>query len=208
MTHELGVILTLLAIYAAAAVSPGPSFAVVVRLAASSPRPAAFGATLGLALGAATYATLAMTGFALAATRVAGFVHAVQIVGGCYLLFLGLTAWLVRPDCRHPATPKAPARSFACGLRTGLLVELSNPKSIVFFVSIFAIALPAETPVWAKAVILLGGVAVDLVWYGVAATLLSTGPVQRLYGRSAAWIERGLGSVLAAFGIGMLSGSL
>lgn len=65
MPPEITVILTALAIYAAGAISPGPSFTLILRLAASGARPAAFGATVGFSIGAATYATLAMTGFAL-----------------------------------------------------------------------------------------------------------------------------------------------
>ena len=205
MTPELAVILTALAIYAAGAVSPGPSFTLILRLAASGARPAAFGATVGFSIGAAIYATLAMTGFALVVTRLGWLMGAVQIAGGCYLIYLGLSAWLASPG-DPPAGPAHPeARGFRRGLRLGLLVELANPKSVAFFVSIFAVAVPADTALWAKAAILLGGFLVDLAWYGFAATLLSTRPVQGLYRRFAVWIERALGTVLAGFGIRLIS---
>jgi hypothetical protein len=54
MTAEIIVVLTALSIYLAGAISPGPSFTLIVRLAASGARPAAFGATVGFSLGAAT----------------------------------------------------------------------------------------------------------------------------------------------------------
>ncbi|NGM47851.1 LysE family transporter [Rhodobacter sp. SGA-6-6] len=97
MTPEITVILTALAIYAAGAISPGPSFTLILRLAAPGARPAAFGATVGFSIGAATYATLAMTGFALVITRMGWLMSAVQIAGGCYLIYLGLSAWLTPP---------------------------------------------------------------------------------------------------------------
>ena len=48
MSQELSMILAALAIYAAGVMSPGPSFTLVTRLAASGARRAALGATLGL----------------------------------------------------------------------------------------------------------------------------------------------------------------
>lgn len=205
MSAEIAVILTALAIYAAGAISPGPSFTLIVRLAASGARPAAFGATLGFSIGAATYATLAMTGFALVITQMGWLMNLIQIAGGCYLIWLGLSAWRSRPEESDTAPLRIEARSFRRGLRMGLLVELANPKSVAFFVSIFAVAVPAETALWAKTTILLGGFLVDLAWYGFAATMLSTLPVQRLYRRFSVGIERALGTVLAAFGIRLIS---
>lgn len=205
MSGEITVILTALAIYAAGAISPGPSFTLILRLAASGARPAAFGATVGFSFGAAAYAALAMTGFALVITRMGWLMSAIQIAGGCYLIYLGLSAWLAGPHDPDASSVHADARSFGRGLSMGLLVELANPKSIAFFVSIFAVAVPAETALWAKATILLGGFLVDLVWYGFAATMLSTRPVQSLYRRFAVWIERVLGTVLAGFGIRLVS---
>lgn len=205
MTPEITVILTALAIYAAGAISPGPSFTLILRLAASGARPAAFGATVGFSIGAATYATLAMTGFALVITRMGWLVSAVQIAGGCYLIYLGLSAWLTPPTDPAASPLRADARSFRRGLRMGLLVELANPKSVAFFVSIFAIAVPVDTALWTKATILAGGFLVDLAWYGFAATMLSTRPIQSLYRQFAVWIERILGTVLAGFGLRLIS---
>jgi threonine/homoserine/homoserine lactone efflux protein len=205
MGTDTAVILTALAIYAAGAISPGPSFTLILRLAASGARPAAFGATVGFSIGAATYATLAMTGFALVITRMGWLMSAIQIAGGCYLIYLGLSAWLVPPNDSEAGLVHTDTRSFKRGLRMGLLVELANPKSVAFFVSIFAVAVPADTALWAKATILMGGFLVDLAWYGFAATMLSTRPILSFYRRFAVWIDRILGTMLAGFGFRMIS---
>lgn len=205
MNAEIPVILTALAIYAAGAISPGPSFTLIVRLAASGARPAAFGATLGFSIGAAIYATLAMTGFALIIMQMGWLMTVVQICGGCYLIWLGLSAWLLRPEESGLVPLHIEAHSFGRGLRMGLLVELANPKSVAFFASIFAVAVPADTALWAKAAILAGGFVVDMAWYGFAATMLSALPVQRLYRRFSIWIERLLGTVLAGFGFRIIA---
>lgn len=204
MSQELSMIIAALAIYAAGVMSPGPSFTLVTRLAASGARRAALGATLGLSIGAAAYAILSMTGLALLITRVGWLMTALQIAGGCYLIYLGLQSWF-SPAMTAPSENRPNAGGAARGLCMGLLLELSNPKSIAFFVSIFAVAVPVEAALWAKAVILLGGFLLDIVWYGLAAIVLSTGPVQSVYRTFAVWIERLFGTLLAGFGMRLIA---
>jgi threonine/homoserine/homoserine lactone efflux protein len=59
---DLIVVLTVLTLYAAIVVSPGPNFALVSRLTLRREDRAAWGATLGLALAATFYGLLAMVG--------------------------------------------------------------------------------------------------------------------------------------------------
>lgn len=206
MSSELATIVTALTMYALAVLSPGPAFALVTRLAASGERRTALGATLGFSLGAMFYAILSMTGLALIITSVAGLASLIQIAGGCYLIYLGLSAWhnrsAAKPDgTRFSKNPPSATR----GLRMGLLVELSNPKGIAFFISFFAVAIPADTALWAKAVILAGGFSLEIIWYGIAAFLLSTQPVRIKYERCSIWIDRTIGTFLAVFGIRLIA---
>lgn len=205
MSQELATVLAALAIYAAAVLSPGPNFTLITRLAASGARPAALGATLGFSVGATLYAVLSMTGLALVVTRVGWLVTFVQIAGGCYLVYLGLSAWFGRA-ARTPGGSGSPdVAGAARGFRMGLVVELSNPKGIAFFVSFFAVAVPMETALWAKAAILAGGFVLEIAWYGAASFLLSTRPARAVYKRFAIWIERAIGTLLAGFGLRLIS---
>lgn len=205
MSQEVTTVVAALAIYAAVVLSPGPNFTLITRLAASGARPAALGATLGLSVGSMAYAVLSMTGLALIITRVGWLVTIIQVAGGCYLIYLGLSAWLSRTAKTLDSSGRPSAISAARGFRMGLIVELSNPKGIAFFVSFFAVAVPIETALWAKAVILAGGFILEIVWYGAASLLLSTRPVRAVYERSAIWIERAIGTLLAGFGARLIS---
>ena len=205
MNTELTVIPTTLGLYAAVVVSPGPNFALISRLAVSGARPAAFGATLGLAIAATFYAFLSMTGLALVLTRISWLASLIQIAGGCYLIYLGLMAWLSKsPDTMTPQQRSA-SGSMLHGLRMGVLVNLSNPKGIAFFIGLYAVAVPADTATWAKMVILLGGFMLEILWYSVVTLVLSGRTARQAYERFGRWIERGIGTLLAAFGVRLLS---
>jgi len=82
MNQDLSIVVATLSVYAAVVVSPGPNFALISRLAIAGARPAAVGATIGLALAATLYAILTMTGLALVLQRVGWLATAVQIAGG------------------------------------------------------------------------------------------------------------------------------
>jgi threonine/homoserine/homoserine lactone efflux protein len=207
MGTDLITILGALGLYAAVVVSPGPNFALITRLAVSGARATAFGATFGLASAATLYAVLSMTGLALVLTRVGWLASAVQILGGCYLVYLGVMAWLSN-DARETRQQQVPSGNLAVGFRMGALVNLSNPKGIAFFIGLYAVAVPPETALWAKAAILAGGFMLEIIWYSFAILLLSSRPARAAYQRFGRWIERAIGTLLVAFGLRLISEKL
>lgn len=208
MRPELLTVATALGLYAAVVVSPGPNFALISRLSISGARPAAVGATVGLAIAATLYTVLTMTGLALILTRIGWLASMIQIVGGCYLVYLGVMAWLRTPPSSAVRERGSTPISASRGLRMGLAVNLSNPKGIAFFIGLYAVAVPPETALWAKLAILAGGFALEILWYGFVIVLLSSRPAQVVYERFGLWIERAIGTVLAGFGLRLISEKL
>ena len=209
MTQELYIVATTLTLYAIAVASPGPNFALVSRLAISGSRRAATSATFGLALAATLYAVLTMTGLALVLSQIGWLATLIQIAGGCYLVYLGLKAWFARaPLAAGNGDQGSPGAEMARGFRMGIIVNLSNPKVITFFVSLYAVTVPSDTALWAKLAILAGGFMLEILWYGMVILLLSTAPARRSYQRFGRWIERLIGTALAAFGVRLLAEKL
>lgn len=205
MGTDLTVIFTTLALYAAVVISPGPNFALISRLAVSGARSSALGATLGLAIAATFYAVLSMTGLALVLTRVSWLAGMIQIAGGCYLVYLGLMAWISSGSQTTLSQQGGASDSLSRGLRIGMLVNLSNPKGIAFFIGLYAVAVPPETAIWAKLTVLTGGFALEILWYSFVTALLSGQTARRAYERFGRWIERSIGTLLAAFGLRLIS---
>jgi len=204
MSNDLITIATVAVLYAAVVVSPGPNFALISRLAISGAARAAHGATLGLALAATLYAVLSMTGLAMVLSRIGWLTESVQVAGGLFLIYLGFQSWL-RPNASKPRSLVLSSDdTFARGLRLGVLINLSNPKAIAFFVSLYAVAIPADTGLCTKTAILLIGFGLEILWYGIVVAILSTGPTRALYNRFGVWFERTLGTVLVLFGIQLI----
>lgn len=207
---DISVVAAVLLLCLAANLSPGPNFALISRMAASGRKTQAWGAALGMAAAGTFYGILAMTGLSLLLQDVAWLSRAVQILGGLYLLWLGVSAWRdstkissINVECDTQETRKQ--RTFGAGLRTGTLVDLANPKNIAFYVSLFALAVPPDTAVWAKVSILVGAFIIEWLWYATVIQLLSMRKAQDIYLAFTKWIERAVGSILLLFGAKMIA---
>jgi threonine/homoserine/homoserine lactone efflux protein len=207
MDIDLPIIAMALSLYLAGVVSPGPNFALVSRMAVSGAKQTTIGATLGLASASTFHAILTMTGLALLLARIGWLSAALQIAGGCYLICLGLKAWLNGDSRPHGETSRG-VGSFRSGLQSGAIVNLANPKCIAFFVSLYAVAIPASATLSTKLAILAGGFMLEIIWYGLVISLLSTSPARLAFERSGGWIERAVGTVLAGFGLRLIAEKL
>lgn len=190
-------------IWLAAVISPGPNFLVVSRLALSRSRASAIGATFGIAAGSLIYAALTLFGLSVLILRFAWLGNTIRVVGGAYLVWLGIQAWRAMPDDLQPAGTGTGqgAPSLLHGVRMGFLTEITNPKGIAFFLSLFAAAVPAATPLWAKLAVLSAGGVIEVAWYTAISYALSSGPMRAGYRRVRRTVDRVLGTLLIALGL-------
>ena len=107
---------------------PGPDFAVVVRGAAHS-RSAGWRAGLGAQTGLCVHMLAAVVGVSLLISRSPSALNMIQILGGLYLMWLGIEALRSSAASTSAVTDE---RWFRMGLTTNLL----NPKAVLFFVAI------------------------------------------------------------------------
>jgi threonine/homoserine/homoserine lactone efflux protein len=193
---------SVLAIWLLAVVSPGPAFLVMSQAAMGRSRPAAIGTAFGITTGAMLYAALTLWGFTAVVVQIAWLGTALRIAGALYLVYLGLL--LFQSASAAPATDEpeaARAGDARSGYRVGLLTALTNPKSIAFFLSLFAVALPPEMTSGAKWALLAAGFLIEIGWYLLVAFVLSSVGPRRLYARVRATVDRVLGAGLLLLGV-------
>lgn len=204
MNIDLNVLFYTLGIYAAIVVSPGPNFALISRLALQGRTYATQGAISGLALAATFYAVLAMFGLSALLLNFSWLVRGVQIIGGAYLVYLGVLSWRTQGVDVVNSNYNEPAGSINAelysGLKVGALVNLSNPKGIAFFIGLYAVAVPLDTNMMTRVSILLGGIFLELVWYNLVAIILSRSYPRKVYDKARTFIDKAIGTVLIIVG--------
>lgn len=173
---------TLALLHILAAATPGPNIVVIGHRAASVSRTSGLYAVAGVTLATLLWVVLTLAGVAVLLREAGALYGWLRLVGAAYLVIAGGRYLLsaLRPAARaRPAA--APGRGSA--FRAGLLTTLSNPKSGVFWTSVFAVAVPPEAPpaFYAAAVVL---VALQTVaWYGLVALVFAAPPSRRASGR-------------------------
>jgi threonine/homoserine/homoserine lactone efflux protein len=186
-----------------AVASPGPSFVLVAQVAASRSRAAALMATAALTLGAALWAAAALFGLQSLFKHADWLYLALRIGGGLYLIWLGyqLIRHAGRGDLLTPTGSEQSAADMRGIFWKALLVQLSNPKVIVFFSGIMAALLPRDLSPQSAVMVVMIVAFNEFVWYALVSLLFSGGRARQLYRGARVWIERITGGVLAALGL-------
>lgn len=117
---------------------PGPSVLFTIARAVSWGRRIAVATVIGNNLGSLLTAALVAFGIGPLLQGSAFLYVAIQIVGGLYLVWLGIGAWRHRSaHANEMLNAGEVAPSLLRTIREGFMVGLLNPKSFVFYAAIF-----------------------------------------------------------------------
>jgi len=209
------VFLSIVVVYVMIVISPGPNFVLVSRYSLRGCIRGAVGLTLGFALGATINACLTMFGVGAVVVAVPALGLLVSILGGGFLSYLGIVVILgaVRERCpgrvaEGTAGDGSPreidftllADRFPSGVRKGVIVNLLNPKGIVFFIGLYA-PLMAKSEMPTKLAVLVTGFSIEIIWYLVVILVLSQPRCRDAYERAGPAVDLALGAVLTLVGV-------
>jgi threonine/homoserine/homoserine lactone efflux protein len=115
---------------------PGPNVIFVVTRSLMLGRAAGVGTALGGQIG--VYAQVAAVAFGIGALveRSVTLFTVIKLAGAGYLVYLGVQGIRHRRALRHVLDAATEPKSIARILRDGIVVGVSNPKSIVFFAAV------------------------------------------------------------------------
>jgi threonine/homoserine/homoserine lactone efflux protein len=196
---ELAPILLIFGAIVLGAMSPGPSLVYVSRIAMARSRRHAVAAAFGMGVGGVTFAVAAIAGLGAVLHYAEWAYLGLKILGGAYLVFLGIRMWLHAGQAAT-APEAVTSGSYGRTLAAATLAQLSNPKAIIVYGSVFAALLPASPSLWMYVAIPPGVFLIETGWYLVVAWAFSTNRPRAVYARFAAWIDRIAGTVLGGLG--------
>jgi threonine/homoserine/homoserine lactone efflux protein len=121
--------------------SPGPDTALTIRNTLLGGRGGGIATAFGVVTGLATWTVASSAGLAALLVASQPLFLAVRLAGAAYLVFLGLqalrAALFTKGELRELAAARATVRlKRSVAYRQGLLSNLSNPKIVVFFLSL------------------------------------------------------------------------
>ncbi|MGP5617429.1 LysE family translocator [Corynebacterium casei] len=152
-------LLTLIGVWFAVCIAPGPDVVQVMRVASRSVR-AGLWCAAGITAGIAVWLTASLAGMSALIAARTSLLGILQLFGGAFLIWMGIqsvrSGFSARrapsrvvgtensaptaepPEAAAAAPTKLPVLTAGRSFRLGLYTNLSNPKALVFFGAVFA----------------------------------------------------------------------
>ena len=204
MTASAAVLAILAALWLGAMI-PGPSFILVARNAIGLSRSDGLATALGMGVGGILFGGIALAGLYTLLEAVEWLYVALKMAGGAYLIFVASKIWRgadkpIAVDDALGAMPHNARKSFWVGLTT----QLSNPKTAIWYGSIFAALLPQHPPLWCYFVLPPLVFAVECGWYTIVALCFSTKKPREVYLRAKKWVDRVAAVAISGLGLRLI----
>lgn len=179
------------------AMIPGPNTVVVSYCSATVSRRAGLMAVAGVSSATFLWVLLSLLGAGALLAQAGDAFRFLRLAGAAYLVYAGIRMLVTRSGQLNTV----PRQVYRSPFRAGFLTTLSNPKSAVFWTSVFALVLPAGAPVWFHAVVLALMTVQSALWYGGVSLLLSTNLIRTWYARLGTALNRIAGGFMVFFGL-------
>ncbi len=193
-------------VHLAAVMSPGPAVLLVARTALREGMRNGVYLSLGLGIGTALWMLCSLFGLTLLFNLAPAFLIGFKIIGAAYLLYIAYKMW------KHSAEPlflegaeDLPQNSTPRELiRLGITTQLANPKSALFFGTVFLTLIPAATPTWLKTLLVLIVFINQCGWSIIISRIFSLETTRGVYLKLKKIIDRVCGGLLAALSAKLL----
>jgi homoserine/homoserine lactone efflux protein len=185
---------------------PGPAVVLTINNAIQKGLLKTFAGIFGVALAILLVATISATSLGIILASSAMAFSLIKIVGAVYLVYLGIKMW----RSKSPSNIKANAHenSLLKCFMEGFFVSITNPKAVVFFMSIFPqfIDLKQEyTPQFVLLALTFSALVVVIhTIYAVSASLTKSKVASQ---KGSALLNKISGGIFVGFGVGLAASS-
>ncbi|MEJ6659482.1 MAG: LysE family translocator [Candidatus Thioglobus sp.] len=160
-------------------ITPGPGTLAVFAKSMSQGFMPAFYLSLGMVLGDLMYLSVVLFSLDLFAEVITPLMDYVRILGGLYLVYLGYGAWNAH---KVKLSSKARHKSNAKEFLTGLLISLTNPKVMIFYIAILPAFIDLSQVSLLYALEILATVGVGLI-AGISAINITVGKIKQIFAK-------------------------
>lgn len=165
--------------------SPGPASLSIADTSLGSGRRSGLALAAGIVTGSLFWSASAAFGLGALTKTHPWILDIVRYLGAGYLLWLAAKSARVAIRGSHVSSnPQTDRLNGLQAYRRGLLIHLTNPKAILFFASIYAIALPPDTSLGDLGIVVLALlIQSSLIFFGYA-LLFSNARISSFYKQS------------------------
>lgn len=182
-------------------ISPGADFVLVLKNSLNSGRRAGIATAIGISLAICIHIAYSMLGISYLISQNQWLFTLVRYLGAAYLIYLGLKGIFAKSEQQEILVAQQDRISGWRYFSQGFLCNALNPKTMLFFLSIFSQVISPDTNGNINA--LLYGVymiALHGVWFALVAILFTSAKLQGYLQRAKQRINQACGAGLLLFG--------
>ncbi len=200
----MSLLFTICALHFAAQLSPGPDVLLIAKSAASTSRTNTLKIIAGISVGIVVWVVLTLAGFTVLVEQLPWIQQALMLVGG---LFLAKMGWAMLngglKSLKQSANLDTPAETEKSQnyFMLGLLTNLSNPKTLIYFSSVFSLALSSNAGMHLKTQLAFIIPIQTFLVFSLLMLILSMPKIKVLYQRSGSYIDIASGVLFMGFAV-------
>ena len=183
------------------AMLPGADFVMVTRTSIYNGRLAGLYMSLGMCLSVCIHASYSIAGLAVVIANSPWLFTAIKYLGAAYLIYIAWKLLSTRAPLKQDKNNKIAKMSPLKALRLGFTCNILNPKTSIFFLSIFTQVVSVDTPFIMQVAYGLIIMLAHFIWYSGIALLLSHPNILPRFNRQQQKIDKVSGFVLMIIAI-------
>jgi len=188
-----------------AQLSPGPDILLIAKSAASTTRQNALKIIAGISAGIVVWVVLTLAGFTVLIGQFPWIQQALMLLGGMFLAKMGwamlkggVHSFKNRHQTDDDTNGQVQAKNY---FMLGLWTNLSNPKTLIYFSSVFSLALSSSASDYLKAQLAVIIPLQTFVTFALLMLLISQPKIKTLYQRSGSYIDMISGGLFLLFAL-------
>lgn len=201
----MSLLLTICALHFVAQLSPGPDIILISKSSASTTRRNTIHIIAGISLGIVLWVVLTLLGFTVLVEQFPWIQQVLMLIGGLFLAKMGwaMLSSGLRSLKQSTALEDVQAQSSAQKnyFLLGLFTNLSNPKTLIYFSSVFSLALSSSASDYLKAQLAVIIPLQTFLTFVLLMLLLSQPKIKAVYQRSGSYIDILSGALFLIFAL-------
>lgn len=196
-------LITIIGISVFMAISPGPDFFMITRNSIVFNKTAGIYSAIGVSVAIWLHIAYSIAGLAVVISKSILLFSIIKYAGAAYLVYIGLKSVLSKGqiEIESESRLKSNVLNRFSAFRNGFVTNALNPKTTIFFLSIFTQVIDGQTPLEIQLV--YGGIIsiTHFLWFSLVATVFSHPILLKSFNKYKKQIEKTVGIALIAFGL-------
>ena len=197
---ELDIFIKVVFICMVGAMSPGPSWVLIINKSLSAGKMGGFLTSIGHGVGIALYALIANIGIGVILNTNIILFNSIKIFSIIFLMYLGYKSFQSKPVSLIEQKLNTGIKSFLEGLSFALL----NPKVLIWFIAIYSQFMSPSNALIFNFILIAAAGIIDMGWYCLLVILVTSSSFIKLVQNKISLIQKLTGIIFISIGIFLL----